>query len=121
VTTREFLAEMERYYGGHYNGKGEGPVIARYLDGKSDRYRDELAQVVVLHFSRKWKMLPSVADFEELVGETRDRMAAASVKLPAPADTDEVADPAMLESVRSKLAELVAKLRITPVTPGVPK
>lgn len=105
MQTAEFLAQMELYYGQEYGP--ELPIIGRYLSERSDRYRDELAQVIVLRFSRKWAKLPSVADFEEHRIEVRDRLAASCVALPAPAElVNEAPDPL----VAAKLAELKERL-----------
>jgi hypothetical protein len=104
MTTEQFLVQMQRYYGMAYGD--EGPVIERYLQSKSNRWRAELAAMVIMRHSRKWKCLPDIAIFEECAKDVRDRMSAANAPpaLPEPDGEDR------REEVAACLRGLVEKL-----------
>lgn len=90
MTTREFLAYMQRYYGMAYSADGDGPAVAQYLESKTPLYRTELARITLLHHSKKWRCLPDIAILEEYASEVRDAVASAlsNRSLPAPSPGD---------------------------------
>ena len=73
MTTKAFLTNIEAYYNVQYP-IGQKALVAKYLDGKDERYLDFLFKIAVVKHSTKWGKVPDIAIFEELRTQALDEL-----------------------------------------------
>lgn len=108
MTVKEFIDQMQSYYGLHYSRDGDGPIVAKYLSDFSDRYRAVLADVVVRKHSKKWRCVPDVAILEECSQEVRASLHESRQAAPALPDPNEekIISAEQFAELREKLTGL---------------
>jgi hypothetical protein len=73
LTTKAFLTNIEAYYNVQYP-IGQKALVAKYLDGKDERYLDFLFKIVITSHSSKWGKTPDIAIFDELRSQAVDEL-----------------------------------------------
>lgn len=108
MTVKEFVEQIQGYYGNVYDNAVERRALAAYLADFDDGYRAALAHTVIKRHSKKWKSLPDIAVLEDCRKEARDASSAvyqAPPALPDPED-EKIISAEEFAELREKLAGL---------------
>lgn len=75
MTTSQFMAACQSYYGEPYQGLFRS-LVSEYLDQFSDDLRSNLFQAVVRRVSRSYGKSPDIAAFESVIDESLESLSA---------------------------------------------
>ncbi len=76
MTAKEFIINIQEYYGLKYRKGKQANMVFTYLSKKSDRFLDFLFETTVSGFSGQYRTLPDIAIFEELKNDAYEDMQA---------------------------------------------
>jgi len=104
MTVKQFVSEIQTYYGGQYN-QVMGREMVKRLAGKSDEYLDRLFSAVIERHSAQYKSLPDVAVLTEAMGTLRAHDFAVPPMPMLPDPDDEYVDPAEVHALVARVLE----------------
>ncbi|MFP4066230.1 MAG: hypothetical protein ACLFS5_01895 [Spirochaetaceae bacterium] len=113
VTLQEFIAKIERTYGGNAYQAELRQLVASWAQRKTDRARRLIYSELVKEFSWRWGKLPSVAELEQawksvLTNRSDELDEPREELLQIEGTTEDVVDP---EYAASFLRDLVTGMR----------
>jgi hypothetical protein len=83
MTTKEIMARFQSYYGLEYGNGAFAVDCEDWLDRLSDNTRQYLYGETIRVHQRKWRTLPDIAVWEEVVASARQKARSAILNVPA--------------------------------------
>jgi len=104
MTVKEFLLDMQSYYGMKYQ-EGSAKRLIQYLETYTDQALDVLADLTVKTYSGRYKALPDIAIWEALKKDVREQLEGrpADMSLLELEDKSELASPEIITGMVNKL------------------